>query len=166
MNTETIRKVRWASPKGIVAGQVFKSRILRALFLAVAAISLSAVFAAAEDYHGEFTLPLDAQWGKVDLPAGTYSFTMNIEKAPYTIKVQRGSATAIFIWPAGKSPGQRISGASSLTATRRGHRLRIRFLALAEEGVVFNFTVPQSEKVLMAETPELIQRIPILMASK
>jgi hypothetical protein len=166
MNTQTTKNDRCANAKGTFAGHVFGSRILRVLLLAVAAISLSAVFAAAEDYHGEFTLPLEAQWGKIVLPAGTYSFTMNIEKSPYTIKVQRGSETAIFIWLAGKTPLKRVSGPSLLTAIRRGNGLRIRSMDLASEGIMFDFTVPRSDQLLIAEKPDLIQRIPLLMASR
>ena len=166
MNTETSRNDRRANAKGTVAGHEFMSRIVRVMFLTVVATSLSTVFALAQDYHGEFTLPLTAQWGKVVLPAGTYSFTMNIEKSPYTMKVQRGSESAIFIWPVGKTPLKRVSGPSLLTAIRRGNGLRIRSMDLADEGMVFNFTVPQSDQHLIAENPELIQRFPILIASR
>ncbi len=138
----------------------------KVLLVAAMALLASAGSAWAEDYRGEFTLPSPTQWGSAVLPAGTYSFTMNPEKAPYMLKLQRGLETAVFIAPAGKTPLKRATGASSLTAIRRGGKLRIQSLFLANEGVVFDFNLPKGEASVVAEKPELIQRIPVLLAKR
>jgi hypothetical protein len=49
---------------------------------------------------------------------------------------------------------------------RSGGKYRIRTLRLAFADLILNFQAPKAEQTLVAAAPELIQSVPILVATK
>jgi len=140
--------------------------LIKVLFLALLATVASAGLLSAEDYKGKFTLPVETKWGTATLPAGDYEFKLNTNVAPYTIKVSgvSGKDGAVFIFAAGVSDAS-APGQSTLIIVRRGRNGTVRAFHLAKEGLVFTYGAPKGE-LLLAEGPQLIQRIPVLIAHK
>ena len=63
------------------------------LALATLAISLPATFAKVQAFKGNFTLPFQASWRGLVLPAGNYSFSIDRLAAQSLIVVQREGKT-------------------------------------------------------------------------
>lgn len=140
--------------------------LIRVVFLALLATVVSAGLLSAEDFQGKFTLPFEAKWGLATLPPGDYAFRINPAVAPYTVQVQReGKGVAIITASDGRSESG-PSGQSQLIVVRRGKKGTIRALQLAEAGVVLSYTAPKAERQLLAQAPELIQRIPLSVSGK
>jgi len=138
-------------------------RFFRLAILALLATVVSAGLLSAEDYVGKFTLPFQAKWGRATLPAGDYSFQLNTARSPYTVTV-RGQDKAAMIMSDGTS-NKDVSTRSELVVVRRGRTGTIRALHLNEVGTFF-YVPPKGERQLLAQAPELIQRIPILVSGK
>jgi hypothetical protein len=146
--------------------------IARLGLLALLATVVSAGLLSAEDYKGTFTLPFEVRWGSAVLPAGDYSFTIDTARDSQraTVRWENGAA---MVMPSSISDRQ-FDGHSALILTRRGHRGTVRALALAtpgtgsrKGGLVFSYAPPKGEAPLLAQAPELIQRIPVtLIAAK
>jgi len=67
--------------------------------LGVAALVLSALVTSGKAqgaYQGKFTLPFEAHWGGVTLPAGDYTFTLPSNSAPYRLYIQGQGTSAII----------------------------------------------------------------------
>lgn len=169
--------------------------IIRVVFLALVGTTLSAGLLRAEDYKGSFTLPFEIRWGNATLPAGDYTFTIETDKVPNLATV-RGENRAAMIIATGKSDSQFSGRSSLLLARRgRTGVVRELHLAIPglkpstsrqdvrvydrgklvsnvetqtpnQGGIVFVYSPPKGEPSMLAQTPELIQRIPILIASK
>ena len=136
--------------------------------LALLAACLCATVASAQTgsstFKGNFTLPFEAQWGEVVLPPGEYTFTLNPFVAPFTATVRGENRTAMII---AQAPSDReFRGRSELIAIRSGGRLRIRALNVADPGVVLYYGLPKAEKPVIAQAPQLLQRIPVVAAGK
>lgn len=140
--------------------------LVRLVFLALLAASLSAGLASAQNYKGQFTLPFEARWGVATLPPGDYSFRLDTAVAPYMAHIQREGQTVAMIMANGGSSDSSPSERSQLIVVRHGKQGTIRALQLAEAGRAFFYTVPKAERQLLAQAPELIQRIPITMTGK
>ena len=139
-------------------------RFFRLAILALLATAVSAGLLSAEDYVGKFTLPFQAKWGRATLPAGDYEFQLNTARSPYTVTV-RGQDKAAMIMSEGTSTKD-ASDRSELVVVRRGRTGTIRALHLNEVGQTFFYVPPKGERQLLAQAPELIQRIPILVSGK
>jgi hypothetical protein len=63
---------------------------------------------------------------------------------------------------------RQLSGNSQLLIVRSDGKARIHALQLVrpELGVVFFYDLPKGERNYLAQAPQLIQRVPILMASR
>jgi hypothetical protein len=139
---------------------------VRILFLAVLAAGLSAGLARAQEIGGKFTLPFEARWGTAVLPAGNYSFRVNASENPCMVSVSQGGRVVAFIMTSSTSRGE-VAGSSALIAVRGAESYRIRALRLAEAGVVLQYMPPKAERrQILAQKPELFQRLPVLLAAK
>ncbi len=134
-------------------------RTVRIVLLGVVAMLGSASLLSAVEYQGKFTLPFEVRWGKATLPAGDYTFKLNMDVHPYTVKVT-GKDGAVFV-PADGTYNDEVSGRSEFIVVRQRGTGIIRALRLAREGLVFTYRLPKGQLQLMAEDPLLIQRIPI-----
>jgi len=132
--------------------------VLLALLTAVASVGLLS----AEDSKGTFTLPFEVRWGKAVLPAGDYSF--KIDNTNYVITIRGENLAAMVLSPT-PSPNKH-AGSSELIIARQGKQGTVRALRLAEQNVVFSYPALRGEPPMLAQTPELLQRVPILFASK
>jgi hypothetical protein len=114
---------------------------------------------------GKFTLPFVAQWGSMTLPAGDYTFDVQTTTLPaYLILHQEQRGTSVFIKEQNVS-ARRSSDQSSLIVVRSAGSLIVHSLRLRELGVEYEFATPKGH-VILAQQPELIQRIEILGAGK
>lgn len=95
------------------------------------------------------------------LPAGDYTFKLNTDIHPYTVKIT-GKNGAVFV-PADGTYNDQAGGRSELIVVRQRSKGIIRALRLGRENVVFTYRLPKGEQQFMAQDPLLIQRIPITM---
>ena len=136
---------------------------IRLLALGLVTLGLWASVARAQTCEGTFTLPFEASWGTAVLPAGDYSFKLETPSTiPYSVEV-RGNGTGVLIRSTGISD-RPVSGRSELVLVRRGGKARIRALHLTERGQTFHYFVPKDEPIMLAQAPELIQRVPVVVA--
>lgn len=138
--------------------------LIRLAGLALLATALSAGLLSAEDYEGKFTLPFEARWGLATLPPGDYSFRLDTANARHLAKVY-GKNGGFLVWPVGVSDVD-VPGRNELIIVRTGRAGRIRALHLAEPGLLFSYAAPKSERQMLAQAPELIQRIPVAVSGK
>jgi len=141
--------------------------LVRLVFLALLATVVSAGLLSAQDVQGTFTLPFEAKWGLATLPPGDYSFTLDTSGSGIKIAtVRQGQRyVAIISANAGATRGK-VAGPSALIIVRRGRTRFVRALCLAEVGTTLEYMPPEAERQMLAQTPELIQRIPILVSGK
>ena len=115
-------------------------------------------------YSGKFTLPTTVQWGTAVLPAGDYSFTLNSATLG-GIAIVQGEGKAVMVISNAVSD-RSTSEHSSLLIVRSGGSARVRSMHLAELGRDFYYRAPKGENQLLAQGPELIQRVLIAAAGK
>ncbi|MBZ5516459.1 MAG: hypothetical protein LAN62_16730 [Acidobacteriia bacterium] len=138
--------------------------LVRVAFLALLATVLSAGLLSAEDYRVTFTLPCEARWGEATLPPGDYSMIVDTA-SPYKVTVIRGENGRRFVLPMGINDHQ-FAGRSVLVLVRHGGQGTVRALRLTGPGLVFSYAPPKGESRLLAQAPELIQRIPVGASGK
>jgi hypothetical protein len=139
---------------------------VKVVLLAVLAAGLSASLASAQDWQGTFTLPFEARWGLATLPAGEYSFQLDPYVSPYTVTIRGAGRSALVM--ARYASDRKLSDNSQLLIVRSGGKAQIHALQLVgpQLGVVFFYALPKGERNYLAQAPQLIQRVPILMASR
>ena len=115
-------------------------------------------------YRGKFTLPTTVQWGTAVLPAGDYSFTLDSAMLG-GIAIVSGEGKAVMVMSNAVSD-RSTSEHSSLLIVRSGGSVRVRSVHLAELGRDFYYGAPKGENQLLAQGPELIQRVLIAAAGK
>jgi hypothetical protein len=122
--------------------------------------------ASAQDVvRGKFTLPFEARWGADVLLPGDYTFELHLTSQPCIVAVRQGDRRVALAMANSVKQGE-ISGQSALVATRTGGKYRISALHLAEVGLTLEYTPVKPERPILVQEPVLIQRVPILMASK
>lgn len=140
--------------------------LAKVVLLAVLAAGFSASLASAQELRAKFTLPFEARWGKAILPPGEYSINLDAGKPPYMALVQQGQQGVALVMAAGQTNQREVTGPSTLIAVRSGGTYRIRELRLAEVGIVLEYNAPKAERRILAQTPRLIRRVPVLLAAK
>jgi len=143
------------------------SRMVKNLALALVGVFIfaGAVNAQEPACQGKFTLPFEAQWGGVTLPAGGYAFTLNSTAVgSRVVTVVRDQQKVAIVMAQGRSKSDSTK-ASALIVTRIGGRARIDALHLAEVGDFF-YIAPKAEGLQTASVPQLIQRIPVFTSGK
>jgi len=146
----------------------YRNRMLAIATLALAAICTSAGKANAQSKAtGRFTLPFEAKWGNAVLPVGDYTFIVSkaissLDRHYFVTFIGKDKETTLI---AAKDLSQ-IGAGNRLVAVRSGGKYRIRNLRLAFADLILNFQAPKAEQTLVAAAPELIQSVPILVATK
>ena len=138
------------------------STLIRVVFLALLATVASVGLLSAQDAKGTFTLPFEVRWGMAILPAGDYSFKLDNTNSIVTIRGENQTAMVLSL---ARSTNNH-AGSSALIVARHGKRGTVRALRLAEQKVVISYPAPKGEPPMLAQAPELLQRIPVLMARK
>lgn len=147
--------------------------------LSVAIVAIGAIGAKAEwiplpEFTGSFTLPVQARWGSVTLPAGDYSFYYgaSFKGGPYAVEVVSkadGSVRGMFLVRARKETS---ASKNALVCTREGNVDIVRALDLPALGESINFSLPPNTELMAnrqghnatnqtAELEGLTQRIPV-----
>jgi hypothetical protein len=146
---------------------------VRKSMLTIATLALAGIFASTAKAqsgvaNGHFTLPFEAKWAGTVLPAGDYTMSVvsvsDSRPAAYSVRFAGAGKENTIL--AVRSLGPEVSGGSKLVAVRSGGKYRIRALHLAKVNIVLTFAAPKGEQTLIAEAPELITSVPILVASK
>jgi hypothetical protein len=133
----------------------------------------------ATSFAGTFTLPIDAQWGSMTLPAGEYSLYYGRAGAGEFHMVEVVGKTNAS--PHGVILAQQPESASatknSIVCARDGDALIVRALEMPAIGTSVNFRLPHGAKLVahngkrggytqLAEAPMLIQRIAVTLNAK
>ena len=130
----------------------------------------------ATSFAGNFTLPINARWGSMTLPAGKYTLRYGQPFAGglFAVEVlgkEKGSPHGVIL-----VTGSDHSSAakSALVCMREGEMLIIRALEMPAVGKTVNFALSPGGKLVannakhsgyaqLAEAPLLIQRIPVTL---
>jgi len=132
--------------------------------LAASAVLLFARLGSAQVSAGRFTLPVETRWGTAVLPPGDYSFRLPSATLPAVVTVS-GQGQKVMIMVTGGTSEHEVSDGSSLTLIRVGQKAFVRSFDLGHLGTTFFYRPPKGQEVLMAEEPELIQRVPVTVAA-
>jgi hypothetical protein len=129
-------------------------------------LGASAASAQSQAYHGKFTLPMPVRWGRAVLQPGDYTFTLDSPTLHGILIVRAESDQSSTFVLNGSYSDHVTSEDSSLLIVRSGGKATIRRLHLKEANVDFFYGPTKGEAQMIAQEPELIQRLPILIASK
>jgi hypothetical protein len=141
-------------------------RLVKFLAFALLAACFGGSLANAQVAGGKFTLPFEAYWERTVLPPGNYAFTLDTTAGSGRIFLLNAEGKAVFVPNnAATSTGTR-SEHSELIITRRGAKATVRALHLGDLGVTLYYAPPKGETTVIAEAPDLIQRLPISMTGK
>ena len=129
-------------------------------------------------FAGTFTLPLEAQWGKMTLPAGDYTLQYDMQETGNRLVVVRGTAKgspygSIIAGPLGDTSAKQ----NAIFCVRDGNVLIVRSLEMPVIGESVRFGMPRGAKLAahngqrsgyaqLAEGPMLIERIPLTLSAK
>jgi len=141
-------------------------RLMKFAVLALVTVCFGVSLANAQEVQGKFNLPFEAHWGNAVLAPGNYSFRLNFSggSPDYTVLTREQDQQQTIVMASTR--GHSSSGKSGLIVERHGNRGTVRSLRLAEAGLVLFYPMAKPQPEMLAEGPKLIQRIPILMASK
>lgn len=135
------------------------SRLALIAFLAVAILTPSIGAQMQASYRGQFTLPFDAKWGGIALRPGDYQFSVVGFSTVHVRQGQKDLGTVLLqSYDTSKDKGEN----PSLICIRHDATCAVRELELPRLGT-FYFAVPKGQKALVAQQPELLQRVPIQM---
>jgi hypothetical protein len=118
---------------------------------------------AQSSFTGRFTLPYEVHWGKVVLPAGDYSITMESSAAPALVRSASGENKMFTSIPV---TAESEKGAACLVITLRGNERRVRSLNLPRLGTSLIYEpLSNTERELLAKEGQ-IQTVPVSTARK
>jgi hypothetical protein len=139
-------------------------RLVKLLVLALLTACFGASLANAQAARAKFTLPFEARWGQSILPPGNYSFTLDTTAVSGRIFLLNAEGKAVFVPNNTATSTGKRSEHSELIITRRGAKATVRALHLGDRGVTLYYVPPKGEPTVIAEAPDLIQRLSISMA--
>jgi hypothetical protein len=119
-------------------------------------------------YKGTFTLPFEAHWGSLVLPAGEYSFKIDSQTPVNTILVRRDNENMGYVL-IGSVTDPAATGKSELTAVPAGGVYRISTLRLqtgSNNDQLLEFAIPKVERQMPARGPEVSMVVPISMIAR
>jgi hypothetical protein len=133
------------------------------LGIVIATCVFTAVVNAQPSYTGKFTLPHEARWGSVVLPAGSYSILMDSPSAPALVWSANGE-TKMFTTPPTIADSEK--SAAAITMTVNGNERIVRSLNLPELGKSFTYKpLTKAERELFAKTGQ-VETVPVVIARK
>jgi hypothetical protein len=123
---------------------------------------LTAGFAGAREKEcvGDFTLTSETHWGRAVLPAGHYTFELDITNDLTTI---RSPNRTVFVRSLVHNPDNRLHS-SALILVSRGRKRIVQALQLAGQERVFLYAVPKETPEERAQGPVQVQRVPVTVA--
>lgn len=152
--------------------------ILLGLFLApfaLPAIRANAQAVSTVSFRGTFTLPFEAQWGVVALPAGQYSLQYGLlgGGSAYVVEVTSKEKARPHVLLLPQAANDTSAAENALVCVREGNRLVVRALDLPAIGKSVSFPLPHGAKLIanrrshngytqIAQAAMLIQRVPVI----
>jgi hypothetical protein len=129
-------------------------------------------------FSGTFTLPTQAQWGKMTLPAGEYALHYGALFGGISVVHVAREGKGVpggFVLPLAPNSASRTKNA--ILCIRDGNTLIVRALEMPVIGESVTFAMPRGAKVVahngkhngytqLAEAPRLIERIPVTLSAK
>lgn len=150
-------------------------KIHRNVALVIATLALTGFFAGtaharevvAQD--APFTLPWTTIWADTSLPAGNYRLSVvRVSGAgrgeDYTVTFAGANIKKTVLVM--RRPGPDVGKSSMLVTESRGDIHFIRALHLPYANLVLTFPEPKAYRTLLAESPEILQSVPIQVAAK
>jgi hypothetical protein len=141
--------------------------VVKLMMVAALAICLNAGGASAQEMSGHFTLPFEARWGVATLPAGDYSFALDLDKseAGGAIRLFQGTKAVALI--AQQSSDTKMSGRSELTVVRKGSQNTVCELSLPQIGVALHYAPAKPKRGSAAAEREMARvAVPITVSGK
>jgi hypothetical protein len=134
------------------------------LFTAVLLATCAFVAAAnAQTFSGRFTLPFEAHWGKIVLPAGNYTINLDSRYNVALLRTANGRAVGFAPIPIVSTSDK---GATALLVMIRGDQRIIRSLNLPASGVTLVYPpATDAEREMLAKADQ-VQAVPVIWAGK
>ena len=127
-------------------------------------------------FGGTINLPVATQWGAMTLPAGEYtlSYGQAFVGGTYAVAVTGKTDGINHGMVLVKGQNDASTNKDSLVCVREGDTLIVRALEMPELGTAATFALPRGEKLMarnrdhkgytqLAEAPQLIQQIPVML---
>ncbi len=129
------------------------------LALAILAVCFNAGRVSAQDFHGKFTLPVEARWGPVTLPPGEYSII--VDHQPVLGKVFLSGTRKNAIIAPTIIDHLDVPKHTGLICEWSSGRFNVRSLYVEELNLVLSYPRPKGERQLMAQAPRATERVRI-----
>jgi hypothetical protein len=97
------------------------------------------------------------------LPPGQYSFTLDHAAVNGIVTIQKETGRYMGSVLNQGVYDRQVVDHSELVLVRSGGDYRIRALRLGDLGMTFEYAVPKAERQLISQTPQLLERIPVIM---
>ena len=111
--------------------------------------------------QGRFSLPFDAQWGSVRLPAGEYTLSTSVSLSEPRIITISGEDRTYYILATNEDLNDE-SAHNFLTVVNVSGRQFVREFYCGNTGKTFRFAVPKAAKVQLAKTADPSTKIAVL----
>ena len=116
--------------------------------------------------EGRFKLPFDAQVGKMTLPTGDYTFSVDRAEGSYgLIRVYRGTESVGIMVPQELDYYHGQLGHAALLCIRHDGKATIRALRLPNIGTYY-FEMPKDLKTLVAQQPQMLETVPVQVSGE
>lgn len=139
-------------------------RMLQVTFLAVAALASCFVARTANaqtTFHGKFTLPYEARWGKATLPPGDYTISVDISGDALVREEKSQKSVAHLLFQSREDAGQ---GGNTLLIDGRGHQRIVYSFRVADLGTTFISDPTLAYPQRYREEARQAQAVPVLQA--
>ncbi len=115
---------------------------------------------------GRFKMPFDAQLGRMALPTGDYTFSVDRSAGSYgLISVYRGTESIGILVPQTLDSYHGQGQSPALLCIRHDGKLTVRALRLPSVGTYY-FQMPKELQRLVAQQPRLIETVPVRMSGE
>lgn len=142
---------------------------VRCLIFTSLAVCFSAAVLSAREWQASFSLPFEARWGNITLPAGDYSVHFNTNDAGSGFVLLGQGTRKIGFVGVLNAETPSTPAKSQLLIVREGSMATVHILYIAELGTAFHFKVPErfevyTRLIARAGEPAVIQRIPVTVS--
>ncbi len=124
-----------------------KKFALRAVLFVVCAVAAFSTLGSAETVRGSFKLPIQAQWGAMQLAPGDYEFSVDTRSAGSIVMVRSLDSRWSGVAMSASSSGYDAKPGSGLTLSKSGGMTYVKALYLGDLGVELSFVTPKVSKL-------------------
>jgi len=135
-------------------------RLFAVVLLTVCALAAAAN---AQTYSAKFTLPFEVHWGKILLPAGDYTISMNSLTNVALVQSANGKTAGFTPIPITASNDQ---GTTALSVMVRGNERIVRSLNLPARGVALIYQPASSAEREMLAKADGVLTVPVITVGK